>query len=265
MAPFSRRMRKQAGYVLVFLGALVLTVAVVLAVVRAPQRMAEPTPIPTPRYADIIQEKVVVLPYPGTNGQTLLDIVVQLRNPNARAGMTAYPVDMVVYSATGQTLVTHREMAHILPGALQYVVAVGLELPRGEVLGQVQVSRPPTANFIELPDGVPLPSFSTFLRERQAGQVGNQVIETQTGLVKNSGTFDWQKVEVVAVALNANREIIAAGTTFLGRLLAGEQREFTVQWPQPEENIVQVVVLPSTDMFSEENIVEILGDPSRLR
>lgn len=265
MALFSRRTRKQVTYAVGFLVVVVAVAAGALVVLRTPRNTMTLTPTITPQYSDIIQEAVVVLPYQGPAGQSLLDVVVQLRNPNARAGVTAYPVDLTVLSATGEELLKRREPTHVLPGALHYVVAVGLELPRGKVLGQVIVNRPAAADFQELPEEVPLPSFSTFLRERRSQPIGDTVIETQTGLVKNSGTFDWQKVEVVAVALNANREIVAAGTTFLGRLLAGEQREFTVQWPKPEESIAQVVILPSTDMFSEENIVEILGDPSQLR
>lgn len=265
MAIVSRRSGKRLLYAALLLAVLIAAVWLIVVIARVPHREPKASPTSTPTFADIIQEDVAVLPYQNSSGQTLIDVIVQLRNPNARAGVSDYPVDMKVLSTSGKQLLTHRETTHLVPGALQYVLAVGLEIPRGQQLGQVEITRPAEPNFQELPGDVPLPSFSTFLRERTSRQINSETIDTQTGLVKNTGTFDWQKVEVVAVALDSNRQVIAAGKTFLGRLLSGEQREFTVQWTQPQQPIAQVVVLPSTDMFGEENIVEILGDPSKLR
>lgn len=266
MPLFSRRIRKKAFYAG---GLFVVIVAIIVGLVALSgggiQRTAKVTPEPTIMYQPIKKEKVVVLPHRRSNGVTDVDVVVQLRNPNPRAGISNYPVTMNINAADGRELLTHTEETHMLPGSLQYVMAVGLQLPPLETLGQVDVTLPENPNFQVLADTVQVPTFNTFLRDRTDQPVGDETLETQTGLVKNTSTFDWQKVEVNVVALNKNREIIAAGKTFLGALLANEQREFTVQWTKPDEPIAQVLALPTTDIFSEANYLQTVGNPGSLR
>lgn len=266
MSLFSRRNRKKAAYAG---GFFVVLVAIIFGLVTLGgggfHRTAQVTPQPTATYQPIQKEKVVVLPHRRSNGVTYVDVVVQLRNPNPRAGVSKYPVNMTIYAADGRELIKHTEEGHILPGSLQYVIAVGLQLPPLETLGQVNVTLPENPTFQELPETIDVPEFNTFLRDRAEQQIGGEVLETQTGLVKNTGTFDWQTVEVNVVALNQNRDIIAAGKTFLGALLVNEQREFTVQWTKPTEPIAQVLALPTTDIFSEENILQAVGNPGNLR
>jgi len=107
--------------------------------------------------------------------------------------------------------------------------------------------------------------FNLFLRDRTSSLIGQTATDIQKGVVTNASTFDWQRVEVVAVAVNDQGEIIAVGQTFVGKLLVGEQREFTVQWPKPTQAISRVIALPSTNIFREDNFVKIIGDPSLLR
>jgi hypothetical protein len=264
MSLFSRRNRKKAAYAA---GFLIVIVGLLLLIFPGliPASPATVTPVPVSPYQPIVQEQVAVLPYTVPGNRVELDVVVQLRNLNARVGISNYPVTIQILSPSGEELIRHVETTYLLPGALQYVVALRLGLNAGESFGSVNIELPETPQYQELPDTISVPTFNTFLRERTSRQVGNTTIETQTGLVRNTGTFSWQRVEVVVVALDGNRSIIAAGKTFLGALEVNEQREFTVQWPLPSAAISQVVALPSTDIFREENIIRILGNPESLR
>lgn len=265
MFGFSRRNRKKTVYAAGLVGVSAAVVLIVSALTRPASAPAQPTPSPTALYAPIVNERVTALPYKHADGRTTVDVVVQLRNPNPRAGVSRYPVDFRILDPSGATLLTHQELAYIPPATLQYVMALGLELSPQQTIGKVEVTLPPSPLFEVLPEQVSTPTFSTFLRTVSERAVGDEIVATQTGLAKNTSTFDWQKVEVAVVGLNANQEVVAAGKTFLGRLLTGEQREFSVEWPKPREAIVHVIALPSTNVFREENVVEIEGDPSRLR
>ena len=87
----------------------------------------------------------------------------------------------------------------------------------------------------------------------------------QKGVVTNNSAFDWQYVEVTAIAFDAGNRAIGVGTTFVGRLTSGERREFTVQWPAAAAPVARVVTLATTNIFKEDNIIRAVGDPNLLR
>lgn len=246
------------------LGGLLTGLAALLA------RQGEPgpqvTPSTAPEFAAIALEDVAVISQNNpAAGERVVDIVALLRNPNPRAGVATYQINFSLYDTDGQVIKEASESTYVLPGSIQYVAALNIKLPLERRLGRVAVNLPPEVNFIRLPDNLDLPRFALSLRERQTKTVGNQTLEDQPGVITNSSTFDWQRVEVTAVALDTQGSMIGVGKTFIGKLLVGEQREFTVQWPKPPQAIDQVIALPSTNMFREDNVVDIIGDPGRLR
>lgn len=265
MSVFSRRNRKKAAYATGLFVVIFTIIGFIFSDSLIPAPVAVVTPQPSSVFTPIIQEQAVALPYSLPGGKTGIDVVVQLRNQNARAGLTDYPVGIVVMSPSGEQLLSHTETTYILPGSLQYVVALGLELEAGQSFGSLTITLPRNPSFQELPDGAELPTFNTFLRERSTRQIGTQVIESQTGLVRNTSTFNWQRVEVVVVGLDSSRSIVAAGKTVMGALAANEQREFTVQWPKPEAELSQVIALPNTDILREDNFLQVIGNPESLR
>jgi hypothetical protein len=265
MSLFSRRNRKKVTYAagfFLFLVALFWFMLSGLFESRAPVMV---TPTPTSTYLPIVQEQAVALPHPLPGGATGVDVVVQLRNPNAQAGVTNYPVEIRILSPDGTQLLTHTQTTYILPGSLQYVVALELRLEPGQSLGSLEISLPENPEFLELPNNVALPTFNTFLRPRTTRQIGSQVTEVQSGLIRNTSTFSWQRVEIAVIALDSSRSIVAAGKTVLGALAANEQREFTVEWPQTQAAISQVIALPTTDIFRDDNFLRVIGNPEGLR
>ena len=220
-----------------------------------------------PSYVPIVLEQVVAIPHiekPGPKGKTV-DIVARLRNENARAGTGVYPVIFALKDKAGAIVQQIKEDVYVLPGGSQYLVALDVPIPPDKGLGGVEVTPPTSVNLIPLPDNARLPDFSVFLRNRTQRTVGSYQLEQQTGVVTNNSTFDWEKVEVTGVALDASGAIVGVGKTFVGKLLIGEQREFTLQWPVPDVSTTRVVALATTNIYSDENIVHIIGDPSTLR
>lgn len=262
---------KKTFYAAVFFGGLTLVLFVVFfssaAIVQVSRReSAEPSPS-VAQYAVIELQNVSVIPHQAVSSfvNQTVDIVATLRNPNPRAGIKEYALTFVLYDASGEELARRVESTYVLPGSLQYTIALDVEFSPSARLGRVEVIQPSDPVFMRLPDKVDLPNFSSFLRERTTQESTGTVTDVQKGLVTNTSTLDWQRVEVSAVALDEAGHIIAAGKTFLGRLLVGEQREFVLQWPKPSAAITQIIVLPGTNIFSEENIIEIIGDPGSLR
>jgi hypothetical protein len=262
-----RRTLKKAYYAALAV-ALVTVVLVVVSFIIVPRPpTAELQPTPASEFSPIEVRATVVIPHPSFRSpvERSVDLVTMLRNPNLRAGVGQYILTYTLLDTEGQPIETVSVTTYLLPGALQYATAFDVRFPVDRRLGRVELTPPSDVQFVRLPDTVGLPSFNLFLRDRTSRPVGETVVDVQTGVITNTSTLDWQRVEVLAVALDESDTVVAIGQTFVGKLLVGEQREFSVQWPKPPQTINRVIALPSTNIFREDNIVDIIGDPGRLR
>lgn len=247
-------------------GALLLTALIVAGVSAAIRPIPAPTPTPTPTslFEPIALEDVSLIEHPAKPGQAfVVDVVARLRNPNPRAGVADYPVKFTLVSNRGQSLSEIEVPVYVLPGSLAYAVKIGVALSAPPA--RVDTTLPPAPTFSNVPGNISLPRFSTTLHPRATKPVGENVIEEQKGIITNLSALDWQFVEVVGVAISSAGRPMAVGQTFLGELRTGEQREFTLQWPAPAELVARVIVLPTTNIYRQENIIRALGDPNLLR
>jgi hypothetical protein len=252
-----KRVVKQSVYAAGALTCLAIILGVITAIVVPSPAAPVVTPSAAPFEPIVVEEATVI---EQTRG---VDIVARLRNPNAQAGVAEYPVTFILLGPDGQEVARQQETTYLLPGSIHYVMSLGI--PVVKTVSRVRVDLPRDPGFTVLPAAVALPSFSSFLRERTAFLRNGIQIEEQKGLVRNTGTLDWDRVEVNAVAVGQQDNVVAISKTFVGELKAGEQREFTLQWPAAKQAIREVVVLPTTNIYREENIVKVIGDPSLLR
>lgn len=259
------RTKKKITYGAIYVVVFFAVIALVTIPGRGPS--TTPTPSPTSMFIPIDIEQVTVIPHAiQANSPTrTVDIVASLKNSNLRAGVSNYPLKITLLDTSGNEIITTQETTYILPGARHFITALGVSFPVDSRLGRAEITPPENVQFISLPDQLEPPRFNLFLRDRTEKTIGNQVIEEQTGIVTNTSTLDWERVEVTAIGRDATGSTVAAGRTFVGRLAVGEQREFTLQWPRPSSPVIQVIALPSTNMFNEDNIVDIIGDPATLR
>lgn len=259
-----QRTRKQITYAagaLIVIG-LLLTGINIISTGSNPATTASATP--TPAFLPVTVEENTIIRHAVPEGiAETVDIVTRLKNPNASAGVKSYPVTFILYQPNGEVLKQHIEETYILPGSLQYVMAINVSLER-KPLGRVEVQLPSSPALIMLPTTVSQPSLSTFMRGRSEQHIGTQVLEEQVGIVKNASTFSWQTVDVSVVGLSVAGQVIAAGKTSLGALQAGEEREFNILWPKPKEAISRTIALPSTNLYRDENFIRTIGDPALL-
>lgn len=261
-----QRITKRAFYAAIPV-AVLITIIMGIRLTSTLTQEPVPTPVPTILMAPIEVQEVSVIPHPVSPASAArsVDIVARLYNPNVRAGVESYPLTFTLLDAQGNEIAKRNIDTYLLPGSVQYVSVLNLSFEAARQVGRVEVETPAEVAFTRIPSTVELPRFSLFLQNRTERTAGPIATVVQTGIVRNTGTFDWQRVEVRAVALNEAGNVIGVGQTFVGRLLVGEQREFTLEWPKSSEPISQVIAVPSTNLFEEENVVEIIGDPSSLR
>lgn len=250
---------KQFSYAGGCLGFVALIIIAALLLAANPGAGPVATPSPSSTFKPIAVEQVSTVSH-GSN----IDIVARLRNVNVRAGVSSYPVTFIVSDPSGQEITRRQETTYILPGSLQYAVAINIPITSTQFEVRVEVPGEPV--WQELPEGIRSPEFGSFLRgPTETRTVGAATIEQQKGIAANEGSYDLQRVEVVALALDAHNSVVGIGKTFLGELKVGERREFTVQWPAPGTATTDVITSLSANVFQEENVIRIIGDPSTLR
>jgi hypothetical protein len=215
----------------------------------------EPVPL---QYEPISIERVDTILHEDT-----LDVTAQVRNPNPRVGLPEYTITFVLQAKDGTILEQLSRQTYILPGSLTYITIIGI--PRSAEVSQVAVSVPPETKFVPLPEHVSLPSFNTFVKERNIRTIGQRKLEEIKGVIINTSTLGFKHVEITGVALDNASQVVSVGTTFVGELQIGQQREFTLQWPLSEKTGERIIILPSTNIYREDNILPIVGDPNLLR
>lgn len=254
--PAVYRLLKQIGY-----GAMYLVLAALLIsgiVILISRAYLQPAPPPATRLPDPLRiEQVAAV----RHGKTV-DLVARLRNPNTEFGIRSVTGTFHMLADNGTEVATHSETTYVLPGMIQYVIAIDVPSPGFFAKVELVMSEPITAI---IPSTLTLPSFAAFPRARTQFKSGDRLIEKQTGILRNTSNLDWERIEIVGVALDDRDTIVGVGKTFLGALEGGSQLEFTLQWPAPARPTSRVIIWPTTNIFEETNIIKVIGDPSSLR
>lgn len=254
----SYRIAKQSVYAFGFFALVAIVTALLIRLNGQPvKQTASSTPTPEQQFQPATVQETAII----SHGNTV-DLVAYIVNPNAGAGLPELPVTFEVRSDKGEILASKTESTYLLPGASQYVSILDLPLPRAT---QVNVTLPATQEFTVLPPRVTLPQLSTFLFEPNTRSSGNRTLVEQKGLITNNSTYDYSKVEMSVIGFDQNDTIASVGKTFVGKLEVGEQREFTVLWQKPQADVAKMIARPSTNIFKEENVLRVMGDPSSLR
>ena len=208
-----------------------------------------------------VRESIVVEDIDAISHEGTVDVVARIRNPNPRAGVPDYTLNFVLLNAKGEELKVISEKTYLLPGSLKYVAVLDIELS-GE-FDRVRVDQPADPVFVDSKQ--PIPVFNSFIRGRTIKNISSRRVEVQKGIVSNIGNLGFRRVDVSGVAFDSQERVIGVGKTFIGELRAGEQREFTLQWPKPFADTTKVIILPDTNIYSKDNILPITGDPGQLR
>lgn len=252
--PLVYRFLKQIAY-----GALYLVVAALLLsglIILIRRAYVAPPPVVTLPSPLRIEQVAAV-----RHGQTV-DLVARLRNPNTTLGISSVTGTFRLLGSNGAELAAHSATTFVLPGMIQYLIALDVENPAPFAKVELTLSEPTT---VPIPDTLTLPSFATFLRQRTQFKSGDRLIEKQTGILRNTSNLDWERIEITGVALDERDTIAGVSQTFLGALKGGSQLEFTLQWPAPARATSRVIIWPTTNIFEETNIIKVIGDPSSLR
>lgn len=201
---------------------------------------------------------VFVLPTQGS----FYDLCAEIKNPNQNYGSSLIPYEFAVYDARGAVLAKYAGETFILPNQTKYIVRsrAGSTLPvkRATVsFGQAQWQKP---------EGLKDPELAVRNKEYRLLSASEVGFSQARGVVINQSSFDFAKVRVNAILFDSGKKILAAGTTELRALAAGQQRDFSIVWP--DEFAGQVTgfeIHPETNLLDADNTLSMPADRERFQ
>jgi len=207
---------------------------------------------PTPRSAqavEVVSSQIIS----AVSGKG--DLVGLIRNPNSDAGTVNVKFEFKVM-IDGQVLKTLSGETFLLPHEQKYVVLFNQDIPTGSAVSLTVKN--PEWTFVDSTFSQP-----SFVQINQNSKIipGNPDTYDYKGVLANQSDLDYYKVEVTAIGLNSQGDLVGIGKTFLGSLKSQERREFTTQWPLPRgEQVARVQVFPDINLFLSDAVEKRAGD-----
>lgn len=247
-----RRLRKQLAVLAVlaaFFGGIFAIVGVI--VVEPPP----PSPPPPPTYDDLAVVSTALF----RSGPHRADLLAIVRNPNADAGVRKVPYTFDVRSGD-RTVASIRGETFFLPGQEKPVAAIHAAVPPE---GTAVVVRFGSPEWVSVKSDFRPPSLIVVSRSgvvRETGEdptslprnaAGPDASYEVKGVLANESELDFLTVEVTALGVGEDGDLLGVGQTFVGSLLALERREFTVSWPLLRGRVVaRTREYPEVNVFS---------------
>lgn len=188
------------------------------------------------------------------------DFIAKVYNPNTFYGASSFDYNLSFTDVEGVELMNSNGSSYILPGQTKFLTAVSLKI-NGEVANIKMTINSVQWSKVQMFDGI-----VNFVIRRQnfsSDADGNSLFEAT---LYNSSGFDFDKVDVAIILLDAEGEPVGAGTTDIRTFLSGTERGFKVQWPYPaDSNTVNAAIEATTNLFENSNFLKTYGAPEKFQ
>ena len=155
------------------------------------------------------------------------DIVGKISNPNNDYGASSVPYTFRVLDVSGAVLAEKAGTSFILPKEEKYLVETSLPLSGAPSRVEVTIGKVVWEKFAGYKERPALDVYNkTF--ERISSGVG---FGQAKGLVVNNSPFDFTDIGIVVVLRDGRSHVVALQKTDMQTLRSGEQRDFTLKWP----------------------------------
>lgn len=222
---------------------------------------SRPTPTPDP-IAKLVPLKVVSTKFLNVQNNDY-DFVAKVSNTNLDYGSGMVRYELKFYNLGNSTFYTKAGNFYILPGQTRYVLDTPIRLD--QQVGRVEFQ----IKSIDWQKINPLAAEGIDLVTRSVNYVPlNQpgLFAKAGGSVINDSQFDFDSVDVVAVALGPSDEILAINKTIIRTFLTRTNRGFEVSWFTPFPGFVDHVdAEATTNVFNNLNFIRQFGGSERFQ
>ncbi|MAF20385.1 MAG: hypothetical protein CMI55_01755 [Parcubacteria group bacterium] len=190
------------------------------------------------------------------------DLIVQIRNPNKNYGSGRVPYRFRLNDVEKDLTLEFSGLTFILPNQSKYLIETKVEFsgqaPKIEFsLGEVE--------WQKLEDYQP-PQLIVQQKEYRLLD-GDQLGSSQArGVLVNKSNFGFEKINIDVLLLDSFQNILAVNTTEMKTLLAGQERDFFINWTgEIPGEVASVEIEAETDIFDSSNYLSPGGEPGRFQ
>ena len=155
------------------------------------------------------------------------DFLAKIENPNNDHGASSIEYTFRAVSASGATMVEQSGTAFVLPKEEKYIVETSVPLSSSPERVELSISKTEWEKFSDYKEK---PALEVYNRrfERITSGVG---FGEAKGLVANNSPFDFTDLGILVVLRDGGNRVVAIQKTDMQTLRSGEQRDFTLPWP----------------------------------
>jgi len=198
------------------------------------------------------------------------DVAFKITNPNLDFGASSIQYTIETKTVSGQVVEIRKGEAFIAPRLVdgtiraaageKWVIEHGV---RGESGGDVSVSLGDimwegTTETFRYPD------LAVINRSYSVLPSGLEFSEAK-GVVKNDSPYNFDLIEMVVLLFGEDDRLLAVRRTETRTIKSGERREFRVSWRFPIESVRSVEMIAYTNVFLNDNFIEIYGTHERFQ
>lgn len=221
-----------------------------------------PTPTPTPNpTVNLIPLEVVLTAFLNIRNNDY-DFLAKITNRNLEYGSGNVEYELRFYDAGGQQFTSKIGNFHILPGQTRYVIDSPLSFDRQVTKVDLQIKSVDWQKVVLTAGSTNLVvknvSFSLSDEQGTYAKAGGSIV--------NTSDFDFDSVDVIAVAIGSSGEVVAVNRTNIRTFLANTERGFGVSWFTPFiGNVSYVDAEANTNVFNNLNFLRQFGGSERFQ
>jgi len=201
----------------------------------------------------------------------LYDAVAKVENINPNYGLDKFNYTFKLFDENKQLLVQKQGTSFILPGQKKYIIEANLSSAKKPSSTEFIIDESLKTDWQRLKNDFKSPDI--FIHDKQFKYLENQPgkpsqggVAQASGIIKNSSSFDFDKISVSVVLFDEKKEIIGVNKTEAYTIPAGEERYFSALWFSPLAGEVKSAdMLADTNLFSDSNFMRRYGVPEKFQ
>ena len=180
--------------------------------------------------------------------------MAEVKNQHTDFGASEVAYELTLFNGNGQQLLNREGVFYILPGQTKFLVLPFLTAERNvsDIDFKIKSSVWQKVSSME---GVNLSVVRQSYTVLEGGK--SSALEA---VVLNDSDFDFDTVDIDVILRDQNGLVVAVNKSEINTLLAHTERGFRVVWPFPiVENVSEVDIMPSTNLFDNYNFIKRYG------
>ena len=155
------------------------------------------------------------------------DFYALVSNPNTVYGSKKFDYEVDFKDASGTVLATRGGSDFILPGETKYLVEPDISVSGTPTTTDIKITN---SDWVELNSYYEEPDIE--IVNKTYNQVSGGVGFSQGyGLLKNNSPFDFDLIKIEVILKDQSGNVLALNSSQMKTVKSGEQRDFTVAWP----------------------------------